>query len=371
MKQISAILLLLAISTAALTLDPRASFLDVVGRRAELQHTSDPRLKQAIASAGSCVNSPAVDPPVGPIVIPHHYLSGSHGPINPAEAEATRPYNVFERRVAAGANRYVIYGSATEARCALDALNLWAKAGALLDYDGKANTQSWFQAGWTLGSIAASTSILATNPSLNQEELRTVTRWLDTAAHKLLSWEPPDAPGNNLHYWRALAATAVGVIADDRKLFDFGCNTFREAVGEIDANGAFPREMQRHERSLHYQTFALAPLILIAEFAARQHVDLYAYSAHGRTLRDAIVFFGRAVDNPALLRTYTEDTQDMHFSPSDFAWAEFYLRRFGSTGLPPSITGALQQPTADTRIGGSTTVLAGSARAALSPANAQ
>jgi len=67
--------------------------------------------------------------------------------------------------------------------------------------------------------------------------------------------------------------------------------------------------MERHERASHYQAFALQPLALIAEFAARQNVDLYGYKAHDRSLRDAIVFFGHAVDDPSIIKKYTPDEQ--------------------------------------------------------------
>ncbi len=108
----------------------------------------------------------------------------------------------------------------------------------------------------------------------------------------------------------------------------------------------------------HYQGFALQPLVVIAELATRQGVDLYAYSANGHTLRDAIVFFGRAVDDPSLILPYTPDEQMKGYGPDDFAPFVFYAARYGISGLPPSIVSALQHPAAATRIGGSTTVLA-------------
>jgi poly(beta-D-mannuronate) lyase len=149
------------------------------------------------------------------------------------------------------------------------------------------------------------------------------------------------------------------VVAGDDKLFQFGIATFKQAVGEIDQNGAFLKEMARHENATHYQGFALQPLVMIAEFAERQGIDLYAYKANGRTLRDAIMFFGRAVDDPALVKPYTDDAQKAAFGGGDFAEFAFYAARFGTDGLPPSIVKGLQRPVTETRIGGSTTVLAG------------
>jgi poly(beta-D-mannuronate) lyase len=39
--------------------------------------------------------------------VPSHYLSGSNGPINPAEAAATRVYGMFESRITAGMKQYL------------------------------------------------------------------------------------------------------------------------------------------------------------------------------------------------------------------------------------------------------------------------
>jgi poly(beta-D-mannuronate) lyase len=116
--------------------------------------------------------------------------------------------------------------------------------------------------------------------------------------------------------------------------------------------------MARHENAIHYQGFALQPLVLIAQFAARQGLDLYAYQAHGRTLRDAIVLFGRAVEEPSLVEPYTNDAQLMNFKSGDFAAFAFYTAKFGAEGLPPSIVNALKEPATSMRIGGNATILA-------------
>ena len=117
--------------------------------------------------------------------------------------------------------------------------------------------------------------------------------------------------------------------------------------------------MARHENAIHYQNFALQPLILIAQFASRQGTDLYAYQSHGRSIRNATVFLGNAIANPSLVNPYTADAQNIDSHPGDFAAFTFYAARFGAAGLPPSIARELQQPTTETRIGGNTTLLAG------------
>jgi len=78
---------------------------------------------------------------------------------------------------------------------------------------------------------------------------------------------------------------ATGVVASDQKRFDFGVQAYKDGVDEIDQRGAFPKEMARADRAIHYQSFALQPLVTLAAFAERQGVPLYSYaSPTGRTI---------------------------------------------------------------------------------------
>jgi poly(beta-D-mannuronate) lyase len=337
---------------------PRASVVDVSACQRTLRSTSDPLLRAAIQGLHSCVATLLVPAPAGRMNIPHHYLSGANGPINPAEAAATHIYQTFESRITAGMNQYLATGSHAESACALAQLDAWAQARALLDYDREESSQAWYQVEWTLSSAGITESVLVNDPTLDPVQNKRVIAWLDTAAHKDISYEKPGDTNNNHHYWRALAATAAGVTASDDTLFAFGVKTYQQAIAETDANGAFPKEMARRENATHYQGFALQPLILIAQFATRQGINLYGYQVQGRTLRDAIIFFGRAVDDPGLIKPYTPDVQSGHISSADFAAFAFYTARFGAHGLPPAIVDALKTVTVETRIGGNTTIMA-------------
>jgi poly(beta-D-mannuronate) lyase len=339
--------------------DRHASVVDLPARQAALKATADPGMLAAIKALPSCVATQPIGAPVGRMVIPRHYLSGSNGAVNPAEAAATRVYTAFETRITDGMNQYVATGNHAESACALEQLDLWAKAHALLDYDREESSQAWYQVEWTLSAAGITDSVLIDDSSLDHIEQERVTAWLREAAHKDISFEKPTDTNNNHHYWRGLAAAAIGVAAGDDKLFHFGIDAYQEAIAEIDSRGAFPKEMARHENATHYQGFALEPLVLIAQLAAGQGVDLYGYHAHGRSIRDAILFFGQAVDDPSLVRPYTSDRQAGGFKPGAFAEFAFYAAQSGLDGLPPAIVQALQSATVATRLGGNTTILAG------------
>ena len=341
--------------------NPKASYIDVAARHAELQKTTDPRTKLAISELKSCVKLPFVTPPQGRIIIPPHYFNGSHGPTNPAETRAAQIYYDFEGRVTAGMNQWLVTGSKAEARCAQDQIDAWAQAQTMLNYDPKESSQAWYQVEWTLSSTAASESVLVNEPSVDQAKLARDIQWLNKVAHRLVDFDKAGKGTNNHHYWRALAAIATGVVSNDNDLFSWAVGVYKQGINELDSRGALPQEMARHERAIHYQSFALQPLTPLASFAERQHVPLYSYkSPTGKSIRDAVNFLGAAVANPQIIKAYTPDEQATDFdAPDFFAFAEFYAHDTHPTDLPPSIKQGLSKPTFATRIGGGTTVLAG------------
>jgi poly(beta-D-mannuronate) lyase len=340
--------------------NPRASYIDVQQRHSQLAHNKDPRIAQAIASLSFCTKLPVVAPPTGRMIIPPHYISGGHGPVNPAEAEVTHVYSSFERRVTAGMNQWLVTSSKEEAQCAQQQIDTWAKADTLLDYDPKQSTQAWFQVEWTLSAIAISESVLVNESSLDPVQVKRDIQWMNKVAHRTVDFDKAGKQTNNHHYWRGLAAVATGVISSDDDLFNWGIGVYKQAIGELDERGAFPQEMARHERAIHYQAFALQPLVPLAEFAERQNVPLYQYrSPTGHTLFDAVNFFGAALKNPEIVKPYTPDTQLLDDGPDLFAFAEFYSHHIDPAQIPASILKGLERPSFATRIGGSTTVIDG------------
>jgi len=369
MRHTMQILCLLALATPAgiagapkkMTIDTHASLIDVAARRQELQHTRSPRVLAAMAKLEKCGKLAPVEAPTGLMDIPHHYLSGSHGPINPAEAVATHVYSQFEKRVTMGMNEYLATGDHAEAACAQAQIDQWAQAKTLLNYDAQANSQSWYQVEWTLSALAISESVLLNDPALDPTVTARDIAWMNKVAHHLIGFSKTAQEKNNHHYWKGLAAIATGVISADDELFGFGVQAYFDGVNEIDQRGALPLEMARHELAIHYQAFAVEPLIEIAEFAERQHIPLSTYkSPTGKTIADAIDFLGAAVADPSIVKVYTPETQESSpTGPEFFASIEFYRRRFPDRPLPAAIQEGLTQPTFATRLGGSTTVLAG------------
>ncbi len=344
-----------------------ASYIDVSKRHAELAHTKDARTRLAISQLSFCAKLPAITPPTGRMIIPPHYLSGGHGPINPAEAPVTKVYNDFEHRVTAGMNQWLATSSKAEAQCAQQQIDAWAQAGTLLDYDPKESSQAWFQVEWTLSAIAISESVLLNEPSLDKEAVKRDIAWMNKVAHRTVDFDKAGTQKNNHHYWRGLASIAVGVISSDSDLFNWGIATYKEAINELDERGALPKEMARHERAIHYQSFALQPLVPLAAFAEQQGVPLMHYrSPSGKTIADAVDFLGKAIADPSIIKAYTPEEQLFAGDGRDFyAFAEIYSSYYPQ--LPAAVAKGLEKPTFAARIGGGMTVIDGYVPAKKAP----
>lgn len=338
--------------------NPDASFLDVTARRNELKNATSPRVLAAIKELKPC-NAAGAPPPHGKMFIPDRYLSGGHGATNVNEHDASQPYYTVQNEAAHGANSYLVTGDPAEARCVLDVIDSWAQAKALLDYNAADDpTPTFAEVGWTTASLALAYSVIGQDPSLNPRKKADSVKWLREVARRMKDgYHRGDSPANknNLSYWRGLAATAVGVISSDDELFKWGLAQYARAIGQLDDAGAWPLEMARVELAVHYQSFALEPLVMIAELASRQGIDLYTFASHGHTLKDAVQFVTEAVHDPSRAQKLSGSVQNVGADQQDFfSWLEFWNRRFGDAGAADY----LNKPWFAARLSGSTTLYA-------------
>jgi poly(beta-D-mannuronate) lyase len=114
--------------------------------------------------------------------------------------------------------------------------------------------------------------------------------------------------------------------------------------------------MARHELALHYQAFAVEPLVMIAALAERQGYNIYALEQNHRTLADAVAFLNRAFADPTLVKKYASEPQDLNFTRGStaLAWLEFWSVRNPSPDWAPYLI----KPFFDDRLAGSTTLYA-------------
>ncbi|WP_418320671.1 alginate lyase family protein [Piscinibacter sakaiensis] len=340
--------------------NPRASFIDVAQRSKLLREPADPTLRASLPKATDCAAEPALEAPRGAMVIPPRYASGNHGPLHPDYEATVKLYRDFESISATLANQYVASGEPRFAQCLLDHLERWAKADALLGYEIStakgASNQAWYQAEWSASAAALALSQVVAEPSLDQARLKAVIDWLHRVSKKQISYPGGENTCCNNHaYWRGLHATMIGVLANDNDLFRWGLGRYALAIEHMAADGSWPLEMARHEQALHYQNYALLPLVMIAEIAAQQGVDLYAHKVDGRDLHLAIDFLRKTL--AAHQANPPSDGKKMDLRAfvagrGDQAWAEFYRARFAKDPL-----GLLGKRIFNARTGGHVTML--------------
>lgn len=122
--------------------------------------------------------------------------------------------------------------------------------------------------------------------------------------------------------------------------------------------------------ALWYQRHAVASLVVIAEIAANQGVDLYSYRVGQRDLHTAIRFLVDAIEQPGLVQPYAgTGEQDLTFlerrghDRNYMAWAEIYAARFPDRPDSARLLGLVRRadanfrPMIDDYSGGNTTCL--------------
>jgi poly(beta-D-mannuronate) lyase len=86
--------------------------------------------------------------------------------------------------------------------------------------------------------------------------------------------------GNNHLYWAGVQLAATAAVTGNHKDLDWAIKAYRNGIGQIAADRTLPLEMSRGERALHYHLYALAPLVLIAEFGEDNGIPLYVENDH-------------------------------------------------------------------------------------------
>jgi poly(beta-D-mannuronate) lyase len=126
----------------------------------------------------------------------------------------------------------------------------------------------------------------------------------------------------------------------------------------MDDQGAFPDEMERHELAMHYQAFAIEPLVMIAELAYRQGLNIYPLEQHSHRLKDAVNFLSRALADQTIVKKYAFEAQkiDPDLLPGNalMSWTVLWTARTGDAAWQEFI----DKPYFDSRLAGSTTLFA-------------
>ncbi|MDR0736853.1 MAG: mannuronate-specific alginate lyase [Zoogloeaceae bacterium] len=308
---------------------------------------------------------PAPPPPhVGALVFRSKYdgSDSARADINPGAVkdyhEQTRAIVDLERGVVRYVMRAMRDGGSHEVDCAVQWLDAWARADALMSTDFNHTGKSMRK--WSLGSLAS--AWLSLKFSVSQplaaypRQAQRIESWFARLADQTVKdWSGlPLERVNNHSYWAAWAVMASAVALDRRDLFDWSVERFRVAVGQVDERGFLPNELKRKQRALAYHNYSLPPLTMIAAFAKVNGVDLRGdHDAALRRLAERVM--AGIKDHEAFVRETgkkqeTNDIQDH----ADFAWLEPYCALYSCTAKVEGWKRGMQ-PFRVTRLGGDVT----------------
>jgi poly(beta-D-mannuronate) lyase len=212
--------------------------------------------------------------------------------------------------------------------------------------------QAAYVQNWTLGGLAV--AYLKARPSgvASAQDDAAISAWMVKVGRQVEGYFEPrrqrqTTDGRNNHlYWAGFAAIAAATVGNDHPLFDWGLSTYWDGVHFIQPDGTLPLEMARGQRALHYHLFAIAPLMMLAEFGEDNGLPMYAAN-HGAYHLLAHRCLAGLGDNSyfAMKAGAKQDTPEGgKVKPNDIAWAVPYARRFPDVTISGMIRAAGVQP---------------------------
>jgi poly(beta-D-mannuronate) lyase len=306
--------------------DQNASFFNVPRRISALQAQGDMTIYNLDMSLEQC-EAVAIPAPINTYVRMPLFYEDKAG-----WREANKPFENFEFYVTGLAEWYVASGDSRYAKCLIKALEHWASSNALMDYGYHGSEiQAWFAIEWATSSAALAYSVVRADPTHNPADLQEIDNWLAKVATKQTGFKGGGTSCcNNHYYWRGLEAVIAGVVSNNNDLFRFGITAYLHALKEMNSDGGFPLELARGDRAIHYQNFAILPLVFIAEVAAQQGYDLYGIKIDGKDIPLAIDFLKQQVKSRA---NWADQDWSFYRRFNELAWTEPYVARFENTEI--------------------------------------
>jgi poly(beta-D-mannuronate) lyase len=250
-----------------------------------------------------------------------------------AYVASSGPYKDLGQRIVDAADAYRTTGSREAAECAIRHADAAAKDGV---FTGKmSSNQAYYVQGWVIGAIAIAYLKVRDSGLITQEQAHEIPSWIVRVVQQTMDYYDTrrqkgtgDAENNHL-YWAGVEISAAGIVADNRKLFDWGMDAYRIGVAQIGTDGSLPLEMRRGQRALHYHLYAVAPLVYLAGFGENNGLNLYA--EHNYALKKLAVLSTQGlVDNSFFAKAagIAQDTPKGPPTAEEISWANIYVSRF-------------------------------------------
>jgi poly(beta-D-mannuronate) lyase len=267
----------------------------------------------------------------------------THSIIDPVRQEAYRKSSDGVKSVGLdivkAADAYRTTGSKQAAQCAMNQILTLAQEHALA---GKmSSSQAYYVQGWIAGAVAIAYLKVRETGIATPQQSEMIAAWLQSIGEQTVAYYEEHKKAQNNHlYWAGVELAAIAVAADDPKDFAWAIGTYNTGVDQIRPDGTLPLEMARGSRALHYHLYALAPLVLLAEFGEANHMDLYARAngAIHRLVNTSVA----GLQDPTPFAKATNVSQEVPktVSGDQIGWAPPYVKRFPNSALERMIQAA-------------------------------
>lgn len=242
------------------------------------------------------------------------------------------------------ADAYLAKGSRAAATCVYSLLDAAAKADA---WDGKMRDfNGVYIQNWLLSAVGISYLKVRNSGVGTAEQDAVIQKWFLHLAERVGEYFDtevkrlgPENENNHL-YWAGLAVAAAGVARNDSEEFSWGMAAASVGLDLIQPDGTLHAEMNRGQMALHYHLYALGPLILLAEFAEANGLDLYA--EQNGAIHRLVKFCLAGLEDPTMVekRTGVKQVVTLPYAGSDIGWAVPYVHRFPNPQLSELIAKA-------------------------------
>jgi poly(beta-D-mannuronate) lyase len=265
----------------------------------------------------------------------------THSIIDPVRQEAYRKSSEGVKNIGLAivkaADDYRTTGSRQAAQCAMTQILTLTQDHSLT---GKMSSgQAYYVQGWVVGAIAISYLKIRETGIATPQQTEDIGKWMQSVGGQTIAYydahkKASHSDGQNNHlYWAGVEIAAIGVAANNRKNFDWAMATYDNGVNQIQPDGSLPLEMARGSKALHYHLYAIAPLVLLAEFGESNHLDLYAHAngAIHRLVNFSIA--GLQDPTPFTKATGVEQEVPKKINGDQIGWAPPYAQRFPDPAL--------------------------------------
>ena len=311
-----------------------------------LAHAAQPPLRspwdaQPVALTGAAYTCPEPPPFSTSLQAEGYYSDPHHSIVDPkmleAERQATAAPDHLGQWTTQAADAYRRHGSRAAAACVYTLLDAAARAHAWAD--AMPTSQGSYEQKWLLAGVSVAYLKVRSSGVGTPAQEKDIRKWLNTVSGRARDYVERKEPypgsdaWNNHRYWAGFAVSAAGIATGNRSDYEWGIASYKAGVDQIQPDGALPREMARAGRALHYHLYALAPLIMIAELAEANNLDLYRYrdGAIHRLVRLCIA----GLQDPGIFAKATGVPQEDFdvAAGSSIGWAVPYVQRFPNAQL--------------------------------------